>query len=557
VTKAVGGIGTDLVIRNGLAVLILSTATLGGGTPIAPTGHFGNAQAMLGPGNTGIQATFIHVSCAPSGDCAEGGTMATDGLVHAFGAFEQHDGTWGTAKPVLLPDPAFATSALHELSCGAPGNCVFVGDFDAGNSFNGGNFGFYAVERNGDWTQSVSVSGQGVRSQALTVSCPTASDCAIGGKVSGQPFTLDEAGGVWGLPQPVPGLAALHEVSGFIQEISCASPGDCSAVGSYHDSSTSDRVFVVDEHAGNWGMAQQIDTSALLDSGADPSTISCASPGNCAIGGTYLDASNNLQDFVADEVGGQWTPAQKVGGVANVGQFPGLAQVSCPAAGECVAVGTFDTTNSRAFIAEERGGKWQRARTPGGLGSAANSVFCPSARNCVVTGFAVRGRATRAFARYEVNGAWGKVTALPGVAVLDQGDFSMGDQVSCASAGDCAIGGEYAAPSSNSAPFVSTSSPVTNTGLTLSTGKVRVGQEQKETISVKVSPRTGGTPSGTVTVRAGARAICAIKLTRGAGSCQLGAKQLKPGHYRITAAYGGSQTYAGSKSGIKSLTVTK
>jgi len=140
---------SDPVKQNGLTVLILTSAAACGALAVGaagasasavtpPTGHFRNAQPVLGPGNTGPEATFIHVSCAPSGDCAEGGTMASDGLVHAFAAFEQHDGTWGTATPVLLPDPAFTTSALHEVSRGAPGNCVFAGDFDAGNSFNGG-----------------------------------------------------------------------------------------------------------------------------------------------------------------------------------------------------------------------------------------------------------------------------------------------------------------------------------------------------------------------------------------------------------------------------------
>ena len=99
------------------------------------------------------------------------------------------------------------------------------------------------------------------------------------------------------------------------------------------------------------------------------------------------------------------------------------------------------------------------------------SRFCASARNCVVTGFAVFGRATRAFTRYEVNGTWGKVNALPGAAALDKGDFSTGDQVSCASAGNCALAGEYGI-SGGSAPFVAISSPATSTSLRLSAGKV-------------------------------------------------------------------------------------
>jgi hypothetical protein len=91
----------------------------------------------------------------------------------------------------------------------------------------------------------------------------------------------------------------------------------------------------------------------------------------------------------------------------------------------------------------------------------------------------------------------------------------------------------------------------------MSAAKVRYGHEQSERISVRVTGHTGGTPGGKVTVRAGARTICAIKLAAGKASCTLGAKAVKPGHYQLTAAYGGSQTYAGSKSGGKTLTVSR
>ncbi len=557
IASAVAGFGGVAAVSAGPAGSAGSMSASASVVTALPTGHFRNAQPVLGPGQAGVHATFIHVSCPHNGGCAEGGTMASDAAgLQAFAAFEQHDGSWGTEAPVLLPDPAFTTSVLHEVSCGAPGNCVFVGDFDAANSFNFGNFGFYSVEKNGKFIQAGSVSGKGVRSEALTVSCPTAGDCAVGGKANGQPFTLDEANGTWGLPQPVAGLAALHEVSGWVQEISCASPGNCVAVGTYHDDSTFDRAFVVDESAGTWGPAQQVDTSVLKDSGADPTSVSCATPGNCAVGGTYLDSKNNLQDFVADEADGQWKPAQQVPGLANTGQFPGLFQLSCAAPGECVAVGQFDTTDSHAFIADERDGSWQHARSPGGAGSAATSVACSSARNCVVTGFAASGRVKRAFAILEVNGAWGKVNSLPGIAALDAGDFSEGDQVSCASAGRCAIGGEFVA-NLPSAPFATDSSPATGTSLTLSVRQVRSGQEQKEKLSVEVAPRAGGTPGGTVTVRAGTKAVCAIRLAKAKGSCQLGPRELKPGQYQLTASYGGSQTYNASKSGPMTLTISK
>lgn len=74
---------------------------------------------------------------------------------------------------------------------------------------------------------------------------------------------------------------------------------------------------------------------------------------------------------------------------------------------------------------------------------------------------------------------------------------------------------------------------------------------------MRVTGHTGGTPGGTVTVTAGTRMVCTMKLARAKGGCKLGARTLKLGQYQLSAAYGGSPVYAGSRSGARTLTVTR
>jgi hypothetical protein len=97
----------------------------------------------------------------------------------------------------------------------------------------------------------------------------------------------------------------------------------------------------------------------------------------------------------------------------------------------------------------------------------------------------------------------------------------------------------------------------TKTRLALSKSPVTFGKEQAERVSVAVSPQFGGIPAGTVTIKAGTRTVCTIRLKSGKGSCALTAKQLKPGTYKLTASYPGKGGFTGSASAPRTLKVAK
>ena len=123
------------------------------------------------------------------------------------------------------------------------------------------------------------------------------------------------------------------------------------------------------------------------------------------------------------------------------------------------------------------------------------------------------------------------------------------------------VGGEYAVAGARGGigAFVLTEVPVQPTGtlIGLSAGTVHYGREQAERVAVKVVTAHLGIPTGRVVVWAGSKAVCAIPLTSGKGSCLLTAKELSTGTYHLVARYAATAPYAQSTSVPRTLVVTK
>lgn len=100
-----------------------------------------------------------------------------------------------------------------------------------------------------------------------------------------------------------PGIAALnHENADFIT-LSCASPGNCSVGGFFVDRHLAGQAFVANQVHGTWGKAIEVPGTAALNAGGEAGmeSLSCASPGRCSAGGFYGDSHGKLQGFVVSE----------------------------------------------------------------------------------------------------------------------------------------------------------------------------------------------------------------------------------------------------------------
>jgi hypothetical protein len=97
----------------------------------------------------------------------------------------------------------------------------------------------------------------------------------------------------------------------------------------------------------------------------------------------------------------------------------------------------------------------------------------------------------------------------------------------------------------------------TTTSLTLSASQVPFANEQTETLTATVASPAGGTPTGTVTLKAGSMTLPPITLAGGTGKLTLTASQLPIGGYPLTATYGGDATFGTSTDTSQTLTVAK
>jgi Bacterial Ig-like domain (group 3) len=522
------------------------------------------------------------VSCASPGNCSAVGNYDDgSGDENAFTAAEVN-GTWQDARELPVPPADNAVNVhVNALSCPSAGNCGAGGFY---NDTSGDRQAFVANEVHGTWQDVVEVLSTEFLSdenaEVLSISCPSAGNCAIGGDYmdgSGhrQAYVGSERNGAWEASLEVPGTPALNRGGNAqLASVSCASAGNCAAGGYYYGGGGNREAFVVSEKNATWGNAREV-AGALNSNGfAEVGSVSCPTAGNCGAGGLY-DAKTHgglTEGFVVSDKNGTWGSAQEVAGKLNGGGDGSVTSVSCRSAGYCTAGGYYLTgfTGGKyeSFVVSQTKGSWGSAgEVPGtgalNAGGEAGSVevSCASAGNCAVTGdYEDKSHHTQAFISGSAGGRWAVAEAIPGSVALNKGGDAAPLSVSCASAASCAVGGGYDATPSFALGFVASGAlPQTSrSALTLSAGSVTFGHEQSERVTVTVSPQRSGKPSGTVTVRTGSTVLCAFALnSAGKGSCPLSAKRLAAGKHSLAANYGGSVGYSGSGSAARVVTVVR
>jgi hypothetical protein len=269
------------------------------------------------------------------------------------------------------------------------------------------------------------------------------------------------SGGVWGQAQEVPGLAALNAGGDArVTSVSCARAGDCGAGGGYTDGSGGVEGFVVSETKGVWGQAEAVPGLAALNAGggAEVTSVSCASAGECSAGGFYEDSTgflSGVQAFVVSETKGVWGQAEAGPGLAalNTTGHAEVTSVSCARAGDCSAVGHYRDSSFavQGFVVNETKGVWGQAEAVPGLAALntggqaeVTSVSCARAGECSAGGdYMVGFAAEQGFVVSETKGVWGQAEAVPGLAALNRRGLAAVRSVSCARAGDCSAVGHY------------------------------------------------------------------------------------------------------------------
>lgn len=439
-----------------------------------------------------IDSFLESVSCWSPGECAAvGGFRNTNGRIQPF-VTTSSNGSWSTAAPVLFASNVQNSNPyayLTSISCPSTGACSATGKFDDVNG----------------------------RTRI---------------------FTTSRVGGVWEQALPmafVPSVQSSY-VNAEPSAITCTTAGNCALVGRFLNSSFDDEAFVVGSTNGVWGDAQAVSFPPNIH---DPFThndrldaVACASPGSCTAVGRFRNTSGDLEAFSISSVGGVWSTANPISFPPNsqTAQLRSrLNGVSCPTPLDCIAVGEFRNQSGerQAFHVSFSNGNWNTASPisiPTNIqnspqDSTARLVDCTTSEGCLVTGtFDDSNGNTRTFSTFFVDGIW-TAASFPAYPISGSPYGGFIDSIDCPMIGNCAAVGSFQDSASNREAFtlvsaysIPSTTTIGPTNTTTSTTSVPTNSSPEETSippnpgslpSVDSSdrlPETGGTDPGAVLV---------------------------------------------------------
>ncbi len=344
------------------------------------------------------------VSCASAGNCSAVGSYEDTPSGNTQGVLlTETSGTWQPGVEAVLPSPAADPNVtINSVSCKSPGNCTAVGDYVDSS---GNQQGLLLDQSSGTWTAAAATLPAGAATNPGvilgSVSCVSKRNCSAVGEYSDgsgfQGLLLTETSGAWVTAKaklPTGGSNAVF------RSVSCASAGNCSAVGYYEDNSGHGQGLLITETSGAWGTGVKAPLPAVGGTATDPSagiaSVSCSSAGNCAAVGGYNDSSGHGQGVLLTETSGKWAAGVKatlpVGAAVN--PEADMSSVSCPSVGNCSAIGTYaDGSGTQALVVTQTAGTWaSSAKAALPTGAAADpevimtNVSCTSVSICAADG---------------------------------------------------------------------------------------------------------------------------------------------------------------------------
>jgi hypothetical protein len=321
------------------------------------------------------------VSCVSATDCMAVGYSGQWAIVQHWNGSE-----W-VEQPVAKPAGATAT-ALTGVSCASSSACAAVGYYVNASS----NMVTLAEKLDGsEWKVEGSENPSGSVIQLEDVSCAGPSECVAVGRyfVSEDERTLIErwSGSGWKIEASKNGSASDNHLS----SVSCPSSSFCMAAGFYYDSSVSAWLPLTE----SWSGGAWTQRTAAKPAGSTNSYfygVSCTSSTVCTAVGDWIVNAQSVNEYTLAERwnGSSWaiqtTPNPPSGALD-------IADVSCTTGNACTAVGSYiDGLNVEHPIAmaSSDGTSWtmQSPLLPAGDQKAHPSgVSCVISRGCEAVGF--------------------------------------------------------------------------------------------------------------------------------------------------------------------------
>ena len=416
------------------------------------------------------QATLTAISCTSSTNCvAAGSYLDTSGNTDAFTL--TYNGTaWSNPTEASLPGNAAAFASPLGISC-AGSSCVTVGYYET-TGIVAGSFSPFAVTSSGASETPLPTNGSLVAAATTlsSISCPSDGGCAAVGS-NATSFYLSGSGPVassqvavettesnytFSAPTDAP-LPANADVTGdsTLTSISCPSYSNCTAVGSYTDSSGYTQGLIETETSGSWRASEiPLPTDTTPNPSVLINAVSCVAIGECTAVGKY----NGGTAFIATESGGIWSAVSAVlppPDVSTGDPQATLNSVSCSGPGDCGAVGSYlDSSGIEVAMAmTQNSGSWSAAvgiTLPAAAAAAPDSssltgVSCSASGSCTAVGdFLASSGVTQPMYLQSSFFSWAPAQSVTfpasAPATAPTGELNA---VSCATASNCELDGYF------------------------------------------------------------------------------------------------------------------
>jgi PASTA domain-containing protein len=353
-------------------------------------GSWGTAFAV--PGMASIpstQADVKSISCAAAGACAAGGYISDPTFGKRAFVVTERNGSWGRAIELQFPVSCVVPEVVGKTLAAAENR------LEAAGCSLGKITHSYSRRPPGRVVSEHPPLGT-VLSAGTAVGLTVSKGPRVMPKSASAP--LSHVKTRWRATlATLPANAATGESQDVsITSIVCARPGNCTAVGSYVDKAGNQQGLLLAEKAGHW--ARGVKAALPADAPSDPqvslTSVSCPSVGNCTAVGTYANTSGGIygeggtSGLLLTETAGHWGRGVEAvlpgGGPAT---YVRLQSVSCASAGNCTAVGSSDF---RGLMLTESAGHWKRGvafGAPDADSSDIKSVSCSSGGSCSAVGY--------------------------------------------------------------------------------------------------------------------------------------------------------------------------
>ncbi|HTU28219.1 MAG TPA: Ig domain-containing protein [Solirubrobacteraceae bacterium] len=427
---------------------------------------------------TGESASLTSISCTAPGWCTAGGSYRNSAGGRQAMVETEADGTWEAPQPVALPAGAMTaakneSATITSVSCAAVEYCVAVGSYRG--------------------------SGNGT-------------------------LIVTQSGGFWQTGTTLPSVSGEVTGGGVLDSISCASVGNCVAVGTSTIGKGLVEPTIATETTGTWSKP----TLPSLPSGdllTEPTSlsVSCPAVGNCVVGGTDYPATGPQLPLIIAESNGHWqtgvTLGPLPGDLGDSNQVISLGAIDCAAVGQCTAVGNDNTVAGAAgFALVDSGGSFTEVGLPYPTGSAGflttstdlglDAIACADPGDCAAGGgFPTAGTPTQPDAApmtaVEAGGDWSAplVLAAPGDSAPATSSVATLSSLSCPAVQQCQGVGDYQTTSGAQIPMVANSVPaLTVSSATLPQAQIGHPYTTQLTSSGGAGAATWSVTSGTLPI---------------------------------------------------------